>query len=54
MVQPPGLKIGLMGGGQFGRMLAIAARYMDYRVIVYDPDGDCPATQVADEQVVAR
>ena len=54
VVQPPGPKIGGMGGGQLGRMLAIAARYMGYRVIVLDPDKDCPAGQVADEQIVAR
>lgn len=51
---PPGSKIGVIGGGQLGRMLAIAARYMGYRVIVLDPDPDCPAGQVADEQIVAK
>ena len=54
VVQPPGPKIGGMGGGQLGRMLAIAARYMGYRGIVLGPDRDCSAGQVADEQVVAR
>lgn len=51
---PPGSKIGVIGGGQLGRMLAMAARYMGYRVIILDPDPDCPAGQVADEQIVAK
>ncbi|MDP6666455.1 MAG: 5-(carboxyamino)imidazole ribonucleotide synthase [Dehalococcoidia bacterium] len=48
----PGSTIGIIGGGQLGRMLAIAARQMDYRTVVLDPDPDCPTGQVADGQVV--
>ncbi len=48
----PGSTIGIIGGGQLGRMLAIAARQMDYKTIVLDPDPDCPAGQVADGQIV--
>ena len=45
--------IGIIGGGQLGRMMAIAAKYMGYRVIVLDPTPDCPTAQVADHQIVA-
>ena len=48
----PGSTIGIIGGGQLGRMLAMAARQMDYRTIVLDPDPGCPAGQVSDGQVV--
>jgi 5-(carboxyamino)imidazole ribonucleotide synthase len=47
----PGSTIGIIGGGQLGRMLAIAARQMDYRTIVLDPDAGCPTGQVADGQI---
>jgi 5-(carboxyamino)imidazole ribonucleotide synthase len=47
----PGSTIGIIGGGQLGRMLAIAARQMDYKTIVLDPDPDCPTGQVADGQI---
>ncbi len=45
---PPGSTIGIVGGGQLGRMLALPARAMGYRVAVLDPDPDCPAAAVAD------
>ncbi|NQW20697.1 MAG: 5-(carboxyamino)imidazole ribonucleotide synthase [Chloroflexi bacterium] len=48
----PGSTIGIIGGGQLGRMLAIAARQMDYKTIVLDPDPNCPTGQVADGQIV--
>ena len=44
----PGATIGILGGGQLGRMLALAAREMGYRVAILDPDPDCPAAAVAD------
>jgi len=47
----PGSTIGIIGGGQLGRMLAIAARQMDYRTVVLDPDTGCPTGQVADGQL---
>ena len=46
-ILPPAV-IGILGGGQLGRMLAIAARAMGYRIVVLDPDPDCPAASVAD------
>lgn len=48
-----GATIGIVGGGQLGRMMAIAARYHGFRVVVLDPTPNCPTAQVADEQVVA-
>jgi 5-(carboxyamino)imidazole ribonucleotide synthase len=45
--------IGILGGGQLGRMLVVAARRMGYRVLVLDPMPNAPAGQVADEQIVA-
>ena len=50
-IAPPAV-IGILGGGQLGRMLAMAARAMGYRVAVLDPDPECPAAAVADEVVV--
>ena len=47
----PGSTIGIIGGGQLGRMLAMAARQMDYKTVVLDPDSNCPAGQVADEVI---
>ena len=44
--------IGILGGGQLGRMLGLAARAMGYGVWVLDPDPDCPASAVADRVVV--
>ena len=55
MITPllPGSWIGVFGGGQLGRMLALEARRIGYRVCVLDPDPQCPTGQVADDQVVA-
>jgi len=44
----PGATIGILGGGQLGRMTAMAARGMGYRVQVMDPDPSCPARFVVD------
>lgn len=44
----PGATVGVVGGGQLGRMLALEARRMGYRVLVLDPEEDAPAAQVAD------
>jgi 5-(carboxyamino)imidazole ribonucleotide synthase len=48
----PPASIGILGGGQLGRMLGFAARAMGYRIVVLDPDPDCPAAAVADRVVV--
>lgn len=49
----PVFTLGILGGGQLGRMMAIAARYMGYRVAVLDPTEDCPAAQVSDTHIQA-
>ncbi len=49
----PDKTIGIIGGGQLGRMMSISAKYMGYNVIVLDPTPNCPTAQVADEQIVA-
>ncbi|WP_134687235.1 5-(carboxyamino)imidazole ribonucleotide synthase [Brevibacillus migulae] len=49
----PGATIGILGGGQLGRMIALAGRAMGYRFLTMDPTPDAPCGQVADEQIVA-
>jgi 5-(carboxyamino)imidazole ribonucleotide synthase len=53
IVRPGGL-IAILGGGQLGRMTAMAARTMGYRVRVMDPEAACPASFIADETIVGR
>jgi len=53
VVKPGGL-LAILGGGQLGRMTAMAARTMGYRVRVMDPEPACPASFVADETIVGR
>lgn len=48
----PGGLIAILGGGQLGRMTAMAARTMGYRVRVMDPEPACPASFVVDETIV--
>nr|HEX4318290.1 5-(carboxyamino)imidazole ribonucleotide synthase [Kofleriaceae bacterium] len=48
----PGATIGVLGGGQLGRMMALAARRMGYRIVVLDPSARCPTAQVADGVVI--
>ena len=50
---PPGTPVGVLGSGQLGRMFAIAARRMGYRVHVLSPEHDTPTGQVADVEVTA-
>ncbi|MBG88196.1 MAG: 5-(carboxyamino)imidazole ribonucleotide synthase [Verrucomicrobiales bacterium] len=50
----PGATIGILGSGQLGRMLALAAREMGYRVHVFSPGTDTPAGQVADREFVGE
>src|SRR6185437_2697047 len=47
----PGAPIGVLGGGQLGRMFAIAARRMGYRVHTFSPETDTPAGQVSDVEI---
>jgi 5-(carboxyamino)imidazole ribonucleotide synthase len=45
--------IGILGGGQLGRMLTLEAKRMGYRVVTLEPFPDSPTGQIADEQIVA-
>ncbi|MDK1388353.1 5-(carboxyamino)imidazole ribonucleotide synthase [Sinorhizobium sp. 8-89] len=45
--------IGIIGGGQLGRMLAMAAARLNFRTVILEPQPDCPAAQVANAQIVA-
>lgn len=49
----PGSTIGVLGSGQLGRMFAIAARRLGYRVYTYSPDRDTPTGQIADKEIDA-
>ncbi|MEO8344845.1 MAG: 5-(carboxyamino)imidazole ribonucleotide synthase [Betaproteobacteria bacterium] len=50
---PPGAWLGLLGGGQLGRMFCMAAQSLGYKVIVLDPAVDSPAGSVADRHLCA-
>ena len=43
----PGSTIGILGGGQLGRMLAVAAAELGFDCVIYEPEPDCPAGRVA-------
>ncbi len=43
----PGSTLGILGGGQLGRMLAVAAAELGFDCVVYEPEADCPAGRVA-------
>jgi len=49
----PGAVIGIIGGGQLGRMLAMAAARLGYKTMILEPDSQAPAAQVANTQIVA-
>jgi 5-(carboxyamino)imidazole ribonucleotide synthase len=49
----PGATVGVVGGGQLGRMFTLQARTMGYRVVVLDPDPHSPAGAVADRHIRA-
>jgi 5-(carboxyamino)imidazole ribonucleotide synthase len=53
IVRPGGL-LAILGGGQLGRMMAMAARTMGYHVRVMDPEEACPASFVVDETIVGK
>ncbi|WP_307339172.1 5-(carboxyamino)imidazole ribonucleotide synthase [Metabacillus malikii] len=50
----PGATIGIIGGGQLGRMMAIAARQLGYKIAVLDPTENCPCGQIADVEINAQ
>ncbi|HLE35032.1 MAG TPA: 5-(carboxyamino)imidazole ribonucleotide synthase [Nitrososphaerales archaeon] len=47
------VRIGIIGGGQLGKMLAQEAKRMSFNVIILDPTPDCPASVVSDRQIIA-
>ena len=49
----PGATIGVLGGGQLGRMFAMAARRLGYRVHTFAPEHDTPTGQIADVEMSA-
>lgn len=49
----PGGVIGILGGGQLGRMTALAAAQLGYRTVIFDPDTACPAAHVAEHIAAA-
>lgn len=49
----PGATLGLLGGGQLGRMFTVAARTLGYRVVVLDPEPSSPAAQLANAHIAA-
>jgi 5-(carboxyamino)imidazole ribonucleotide synthase len=49
---PPGSTIGILGGGQLGRMLSLAAARLGFDVAILDPEPDCPAARVSAHAVV--
>ncbi|WP_339693090.1 5-(carboxyamino)imidazole ribonucleotide synthase [Celeribacter baekdonensis] len=50
---PSGATIGILGGGQLGRMLSVAASRLGFKTCVFEPGGDCPASHVANFHVQA-
>ncbi|AKI91101.1 5-(carboxyamino)imidazole ribonucleotide synthase [Bacillus subtilis] len=50
----PGAVIGIIGGGQLGKMMAVSAKQMGYKVAVVDPVKDSPCGQVADVEITAH
>ncbi|MEI8396849.1 MAG: ATP-grasp domain-containing protein, partial [Rhodospirillaceae bacterium] len=53
-VIPPGATLGMLGGGQLGRMTAMAAARLGYRTHVFTPEPDSPCAQVCAEATVAE
>ncbi len=53
MIVPPGSVVGVLGSGQLGRMFALSARAMGYRVHTYSPEEDSPTGHIADVEVSA-
>lgn len=53
MMLKAGSTIGIIGGGQLGRMLAMAAARLSFKTIILEPQADCPAAQTANRQIIA-
>ncbi len=50
---PTGATIGILGGGQLGRMLSVAASRLGFKTVIFEPGGDCPASHVANYHLQA-
>tara|TARA_R110000851_G_scaffold40584_15_gene102181 strand:+ start:6872 stop:7945 length:1074 start_codon:yes stop_codon:yes gene_type:complete len=50
---PSGATIGILGGGQLGRMLSVAAARLGFKTVIFEPGGDCPASHVAQRHIQA-
>ncbi|MEQ5869545.1 5-(carboxyamino)imidazole ribonucleotide synthase [Sagittula sp. NFXS13] len=50
---PTGSTIGILGGGQLGRMLSVAASRLGFKTVIFEPGGDCPASHVANYHLQA-
>ena len=50
----PGSTIGILGGGQLGRMIAMACSELGYRSLIYCPEGDNPAVEVSSEKIIGN
>ncbi len=53
IAMPANATLGILGGGQLGRMLAMAAARLGYKTIILDPDSAAPAAQVANQHIIA-
>lgn len=47
------IKIGIVGGGQLGKMMILDAKRLDYYFVILDPTANCPADSIADEHIIA-
>ena len=52
-IAPVGATLGILGGGQLGRMMALAAREMGIHTVIWDPGTESPAFEAADQAVIA-
>jgi len=50
----PGATIGILGGGQLGRMLSVAASRLGFKTCIFEPGANCPASHVADSHIMAE
>ena len=46
------VKLGIVGGGQLGKMLAMEAKRMNMKIVILDPNSECPASSVADNLII--
>ena len=52
-LSPNGIRLGIIGGGQLGKMIGIEAKRMSMKLAYLDPDKNCPASSLADEMIVS-